>query len=187
MHTFLIFGILNILIIVASWRSLFTIKSHGFYRFFGWEGIAWLFAVNYKAWLLNPFSLNQILSWILMTIAYYLVIAGLLLMRKLGKANKTRNEKTLFQFEQTTELIDSGIFKYIRHPLYASLIYLTWGIYLKNPDIELFLVSIISTLFLILTSLCDEKECIHYFGDKYKAYIKRSKRFIPFIIEIETS
>ena len=98
-----------------------------------------------------------------MTIAGYLVIAGLLLMRKLGKANKKRDEKTLFQFEQTTELIDNVIFKYIRHPLYASLIYLTWGIYLKNSGFELFLVSIITTLFLILTALRDEKECIQYF------------------------
>jgi len=28
----------------------------------------------------------------------------------------------------------------------------------------------------------DEKECIAYFGDSYRDYIKGTKRFIPFVI-----
>ena len=92
-----------------------------------------------------------------------------------------RNEKSLYQFEQTTELVDKGIFKYIRHPLYSSLLFLTWGIFLKNPAPVLFYISLLSTIFLYLTAIFDEKECILFFGDKYKEYMKRSKRFIPYI------
>lgn len=182
MHKLIIFLILSIPIITLSWRTLFTIKSHGFYRFFSWLCIAWIFASIYSSWFHNRFAINQLISWALLTISIYLVVAGLILMKKLGKADKTRKEKTLFQFEETTELIDSGIFKYIRHPLYTSLICLTWGLLLKNPTLDLIIVSIISTIFLVLTSLRDEQECIGYFGDKYKAYMKRSKRFIPFLI-----
>ena len=50
-------------------------------------------------------------------------------MKRIGKPDKKRNTKNLYQFEQTTELVDKGIFKYIRHPLYSSLIFLTWGIF----------------------------------------------------------
>jgi protein-S-isoprenylcysteine O-methyltransferase Ste14 len=107
---------------------------------------------------------------------------GVSLMKKLGKAGKSRNEETLYQFEQTTELVDSGIFKYIRHPLYSSLIFLTWGIYLKSPDLHLLITAIVSTLFLYITAIRDERECIQYFGNKYIDYKKRSKMFIPFII-----
>lgn len=36
--------------------------------------------------------------------------------------------------------------------------------------------------FLYLTALFDEKECVKYFGNRYREYMKRTKRFIPFII-----
>jgi protein-S-isoprenylcysteine O-methyltransferase Ste14 len=103
-------------------------------------------------------------------------------MKKVGKQGTNRNEKTLYQFEKTTELIEQGIFKYIRHPLYSSLLFLTWGIFLKNFSIELLFVSMLSTVFLYLTAIFDEKECINFFGDKYIEYMKKSKRFIPYII-----
>ena len=181
MGKFIIFGVLSLLIIFISWRTLFNTKSHGFYRFFSWECMAWLFAVNYKFWFVDPFSINQIISWILLIYSLYLVIAGLLLMKKIGKPHQIRDEKNLFGFEKTTELIDSGVFKYIRHPLYASLIFLTWAIYLKNPTDILFIIALLSTVFLYLTSKFDEKECLNYFGDKYREYMIQTKMFIPFI------
>ena len=103
-------------------------------------------------------------------------------MKKHGNPKTDRAEKTLYSFEKTTVLIDNGIFKYIRHPLYSSLLFLTWGIYLKNSTYPLLLVTLLSTLFLYLTAKFDEKECMNYFGLKYRDYMKRSKRFIPFVI-----
>jgi protein-S-isoprenylcysteine O-methyltransferase Ste14 len=103
-----------------------------------------------------------------------------ILIKKIGKPKNNRNEKSLYQFEQTTEIVDKGIFKYIRHPLYSSLIFLTWGIFLKNPTLELLFITLLSTTFLYLTAIFDEKECINFFGDKYIEYMKRSKRFIPY-------
>jgi protein-S-isoprenylcysteine O-methyltransferase Ste14 len=103
-------------------------------------------------------------------------------MKRVGKPQKSREGNTLFQFEKTTELIETGIYKYIRHPLYSSLIFLTWGIFFKNTTLELFIVSLISNVFLYLTAITEEKENITYFGEKYKDYMKRSKMFVPFII-----
>jgi protein-S-isoprenylcysteine O-methyltransferase Ste14 len=178
----IIFGILSLPVITISWRTLFNIKSHGFYRFISWECIIWLFAHNWKFWFYNPISLNQIFSWLFLISSGYLVIAGVIMMRKKGRQDQIRNEETLYQFEKTTDLIASGIFKYIRHQLYSSLIFLTWGIFFKNTTIALLIVALFSTLFLYLTAIFEEKECINYFGVKYKEYMRRSKRFIPFII-----
>jgi protein-S-isoprenylcysteine O-methyltransferase Ste14 len=169
-------------VILISWRTIFDYKSHGFYRFFSWESIIWLIATNYKYWFKDPFSINQLFSWIFLIVSGYLIIIGVIIMKKMGKPKSDRNEKSLYQFEKTTELIEQGIFKYIRHPLYASLIFLTWGIFFKSTSLELLVVSIISTLFLYLTAIFDEKECINFFGDKYIEYMKRSKMFIPYII-----
>ena len=181
MNRYILFLILSIPVIIISWRTIFNIKSHGFYRFFSWECIIWLFAANYTYWFDEPLSMSHIFSWILLIISGYLIIVGVILMKKKGKPEPDRNEETLYQFERTTELIDTGIFKYIRHPLYSSLLFLTWGIFLKNTSTELLIVSLLSTLFLYLTAIFDEKECIDYFGARYIEYMNRSKRFIPYI------
>jgi protein-S-isoprenylcysteine O-methyltransferase Ste14 len=182
MERLIFFGILSLPVIILSWRALFSIKNHGFFRFFSWECIIWLFVNNYKFWFDHPLSTKQIFSWVLLLYSIYLVIYGARMIKKIGRPEKGRGEKELFEFEKTTELVDQGIFKYIRHPLYSSLLFLTWGIFLKNTSYSLFAVSLISTVFLYLTAILDEKECINFFGDKYREYMKRSKRFIPFIV-----
>jgi len=182
MERYLVFGILSLPILILSWRTLTKVHSHGFYRFFSWECIAWLLASNYKFWFENPFCISQIFSWIFLFLGAYLVIAGAILLKKAGKPVGSRNEEALFEFEKTSELVDTGIFKYIRHPLYSSLIFLTWGIFLKRPTFPLFIISVLSTAFLYFTAMFDEKECVQYFGEKYQEYMKHTHRFIPFLI-----
>ena len=181
MNRYLIFLILSIPVILISRKSLLKIKSHGFFRFFAWEGIVWVFSSNYTYWFVDPFCLRQIISWLLLIISVYLVAAGVILMTKKGKPHKDRNEDNLFEFEKTTELVDTGIFSYIRHPLYASLLYLLWAIFLKHPDLEGAIVTVVSSAFLYFTAAYDEKECIAYFGDSYIQYKKKTRMFIPYI------
>ena len=182
MNRFILFGILSVPVVIVSWRSLFSFQVHGFYRFLSWECIIWLFVSNYSYWFRDPWSLNQVVSWIFLIVCSYMVIAGAILLKKLGRQEKTRDDKALFQFEKTSELVDHGIYKYIRHPLYSSLLFLTWGIFMKHTTYFLLFIAILSTAFLFITAIFDEKECIQYFGEKYREYMKRSKRFIPFII-----
>ena len=182
MERFILFGILSVPVIIISWRALFSAKNHGFYRFLSWECIVWLLASNYRYWFKDPFGALQIISWILLIISVYLIIAGVLMMKKMGKSSKKRDDSTLYQFEKTTELVDTGIFNYIRHPLYSSLLFLTWGIYCKHITWLELIIALLSTVFLYLTALNDEKECLKTFGNKYKEYMKRTKKFIPFVI-----
>jgi protein-S-isoprenylcysteine O-methyltransferase Ste14 len=176
------FAALSAVIIIFSWHVILNFKAHGFYRFLGWECLAWLLVNNFKHWFENPFSIFQIISWILLFYAMFLIIVGVILMKTKGKADKTREDTTLYSFERTTELIEIGIYKYIRHPLYGSLVFLIWGIFFKNPAIDLLVISIIATVFFFATSMIEEKEKIKYFGEKYRDYMKRSKMFIPFLV-----
>ena len=177
----ILFGILSVPVIITSWRTLFHLKSHGFFRFLSWECIIWLFVSSYRYWFADPFSIRQIISWIFLLASVYLVVAGVVRIKRSGKQKEERDDRKLYKFERTSELIDTGIFKYIRHPLYSSLLFLTWGIYLKNTNDILFFIALFSSIFLFLTAKFDEKECIEFFGEKYRDYMKRSKRFIPFI------
>jgi protein-S-isoprenylcysteine O-methyltransferase Ste14 len=181
MDRVILFIALSIPVIFFSKRSLFDIKSHGFPRFFAWECIIGLFVADYSFWFADPFSVRQVISWILLLISVYLVIAGVLFLRKAQKPGIVRVDDKLFRFEKTTELITTGIFKYIRHPLYSSLFFLTWGIYFKHPTVIMTFVALLSSVLLWYTAVRDEKECIAYFGDTYREYMKGTNRFVPFI------
>lgn len=182
MGKWILFAILSVPVIVVSLKSLTKIASHGFSRFFAWECIVWLLVNNYRYWFKEPFSVVQIVSWGLLIVSIYPVIMGVVELKRHGKMQKHRNEEKLFTFESTTELVDTGIYKYIRHPLYLSLLLLTWGIFFKNIKIDLLVISTVASVLLFLTAKADEKECLAYFGNKYKEYRKRSKMFIPYLL-----
>jgi protein-S-isoprenylcysteine O-methyltransferase Ste14 len=85
------------------------------------------------------------------------------------------------QLEDTTKLITSGLFKYIRHPLYLSLILLGFGIMAKHAGPAQWILALVNFVALILTARVEEKEMIMKFGDDYKKYMEKTKMFIPFI------
>jgi len=96
MEKLVLFAILSIPIMAVSWRSLSSIHNHGFFRFFGWEGILWLLVSNYKYWFADPFSTHQIISWVLLINGGYLVIAGIIVFMNKGGIDQSREEKALF-------------------------------------------------------------------------------------------
>jgi len=66
--------------------------------------------------------------------------------------------------------------------MYSSLLFLTWGIWFKQPLWYLLPVAFLASWLLYLTARRDEKECQAYFGEKYTEYMKETKRLIPFIM-----
>ena len=84
MKFLLIFLILSIPVIYFSRRNIFHPGKHGFYRFLGWEGMIWLLVSNYRYWFAQPLSTLQLISWILLLLAVYLVISGALTLLRIG-------------------------------------------------------------------------------------------------------
>ena len=156
------------------WASIKEKRYHGLYRFFSFESILLLVLTNYPCWFLEPFSISQCLSWLLMFISLFLAVNGFLHLIDRGKPDG--------RFENTSLLITNGMFRFIRHPLYCSLLLLGTGIWLKNPKEILSLsLGIINAVAIYLTAREEEREMIKRFGDSYKVYMKNSKMFIPFI------
>jgi protein-S-isoprenylcysteine O-methyltransferase Ste14 len=176
-----IFAMISVFIIYVSRRSLFRPRSHGFARFFAWEFILALVLINALYWFKNPFSPLQLASWLFLIISIVLVAHGVHMLRVVGKPNKTRSDPSLLDLERTSSLVTTGVYRYIRHPLYSSLLFLAWGAFLKYPTwIGLCLV-LFSSLFLFLTARTDESECLDHFGKEYRVYMRRTKRFVPFL------
>lgn len=182
MNPFLIFGVGSAFFIYVSRKTLFRFNSHGFYRFFAWECILALVILNFPHWTVEPFSAHQIVSWLFILTSLFLVMHGVRLLKLIGKPDPTRPDNELLEFEKTTRLVTVGAFKYIRHPLYSSLLFLTWGVFFKQPEsLPGLLLALTASFFLVLTAMRDESECLRHFGEEYKAYMLRTKRFVPFL------
>jgi protein-S-isoprenylcysteine O-methyltransferase Ste14 len=165
-----------------SRTSLRAGKGHGFHRFFAWETMLLLFLLNVSHWFEDPFAWYQLIAWTLLILSIVPVVWGTILLRQRGKPVERReSDPNLLAFEKTTALVTSGIYKYIRHPLYSSLLLLIWGIFFKLPSWAGIAMAVVATGFLSLTALADEAECIQFFGPEYQDYMKRTKRFIPFL------
>jgi protein-S-isoprenylcysteine O-methyltransferase Ste14 len=163
----------SIFIIWISIPSLRRPGSHGFYRFFAWEIILGMFLMNLRGWFVHAFAWYQIISWILLFASFVPIIWGVYLLRHAGKPTDA--------FEATTQLVQTGIYRFIRHPLYASLLYLAWGIFFKSPALLDGCLTAVATAFLYATARADEAECLVKFGEEYAGYMKKTKMFIPFV------
>ncbi|HEY3310458.1 MAG TPA: isoprenylcysteine carboxylmethyltransferase family protein [Anaerolineales bacterium] len=164
-----------------SRASLKDPSSHGFYRFFAWECILALFCLNLESWFSEAFGARQLLSWTLLSISLALVYLGVCEFRKKGNVDGGRNEAGLLGIEKTTALVTSGIYQAIRHPFYSSLLFLGWGIFLKQVSWTGAILAVVMILLLVATARAEEVENIKYFGGQYREYMRRTKRFIPYI------
>lgn len=177
-----VFAVASFLLAIISWKSLGYPRSHGFYRFCAWEAMLALFLLNMHFWFYKPFFWNQILAWFLLIVCIIPLVSGIHSLRTHGKPVKQReDDPSLLAFEKTTQLVTSGVYHYIRHPLYSSLFLLTWGIYFKLPSLFGTILAVLATTFLILTAKADEKECKDFFGAEYTEYIKSTKMFVPYV------
>jgi len=176
------FVVLSVGIVYASRASLRTPRSHGFYRFFAWEAILALFLMNLGSWFDQPFAVHQLIAWCLLVASLVLIIAGLQMLRQAGKPQSQRaTDVPLFEIEKTTQLVTSGIYKYIRHPMYSSLLCLAWGIFFKDPTWRGFGLALGASTFLLATAKIEEMENLRTFGSAYQDYMERSKMFVPYI------
>ncbi len=171
----------SLLLFYFSRDSLRSPGSHGFYRFFSWVCILGLFLLNVGDWFRDPFTPVHLLSWSLLTISALLALHAFAVLRRHGRQDPGRADSTLLGVEKTTELVTVGAYRYIRHPLYSSLLLLAWGIFFKAVATASAALALAATILLFATARADERESRQYFGAAYGAYMGRTKMFIPFL------
>ena len=171
----------TVLLAYLSRAALLNPRSHGFCRFFAWESILGLILMNLPVWSLDPLAPHQLVSWVCLITSIVMAIQGFRLLHLVGKPTAARTDSELFGFEKTSSLVTVGLYGYIRHPLYAALLFLAWGAFLKEFSIPGILLISSASIFLFFTAKLDEAECLKYFGPAYKDYMGRTKNFVPFL------
>ena len=169
-----IFVIIALLIFIKFRPELRSVTTHGLYVFVAFECLLALLFVNMGFWAVHVVSLSQVISWIFLAVSAFIAINGFYGLKKYGKPDD--------DWENTTVLIDRGIFRYMRHPLYSSLILLVIGILLKRITFVALVIGCICIVFLVTASLVEERESLKKFGDAYTIYKRTTMRYVPFII-----
>ena len=96
------------------------------------------------------------------------------------KANKLNNFNITPFIKNDCELIINGIYKYIRHPMYSSVLISMLGVlilYFNNFDLILYVALLIN----MLIKMYYEEYLWNNKTSKYHEYCMGTKRLIPFI------
>lgn len=82
--------------------------------------------------------------------------------------------------KKSPELVTSGPYKYVRHPIYSGILLMVLG---SIFDVNIFwlLVFVVSLVFFIYSSLVEERLMSKQFPKVYPAYKSKTKMLIPFI------
>lgn len=176
------FALLSMPVVWVSRRSLRHPSSHGFSRFFAFEAILALLVLNAPHWLADPFGALQLASWLLLSASLVSVAWGFRLLRRQGDFSPAAESATTFGWENTGRLVTTGIYRYIRHPMYASLLFLAWGAVLKSVAVGPLLLGAAATVALFATAKAEEAENVVRFGEEYRDYMARTRRFVPFLL-----
>lgn len=154
--------------------------SHGAPRYVAWLCILALLCLNAPWWDVDRYAPRQLLSWLLLFTSPVLAVAAYRQLRREGRPDATRHgDAALLGFERTSQLVTDGVFRHIRHPMYASLMLLAWGAGLKNLSLLSVALTALATWMLWHTARRDEQECLAHFGAPYAEYMQRSRRFVP--------
>jgi protein-S-isoprenylcysteine O-methyltransferase Ste14 len=177
-----IFVVATVLLAAVSRRSLLSIHSHGFYRFFVFEAILALILTNLPFWIRDAFSWYQVVSWILLLTSVFPLALGIRALHGPGRSGTaSRQEPELLAFERTTRLVRAGVFRHIRHPMYSSLLFLAWGVFFKLPSVSGATLAVLATEGLSFMAKIEEAENSRAFGQEYREYMVHTKRFIPHV------
>jgi protein-S-isoprenylcysteine O-methyltransferase len=80
------------------------------------------------------------------------------------------------------QLVETGPYRYVRHPSYtgALLAFIGFAMVLRNWASVLLISLPIGFAFLYRINV-EERALVQALGDRYRAYMKRTKRLIPFV------
>ncbi len=158
-------------------------KKTNFFIFFlratsNWASLV-IIGIQIAGW--NVFSISNSYAFLAQMIGFVLLITGFsvsISARNALGANWIHGFE--YQIKQKQTLTTTGIYKYIRHPIYIGLFFVLIGAELVAQSL-LFLSFLVMIFPFYIQAKREEKLLINYFGDAYKKYKSRTKMFIPFV------
>lgn len=94
-------------------------------------------------------------------------------------SNLGNNVSPTVATRKNAQLVTSGPYRWVRHPLYGMGLILTIGFALLAENWFIALAAILGFLLLAIRVRGEEARLIEKFGDEYRSYMKKTGRFLP--------
>ena len=151
----------------------------------GTRRLVWRFtSIGYNiAWIPVIFDFGRLvtlggwLTWVGVAIMIFGVIFRQYVIAFLGKFFTAT-----IQIKKDHELVQTGPYRYIRHPSYLGILILSLGLGIAMANwISLLICIVLPAISLMRRIKFEEKELEQHFGQQYQDYRKNTWRVIPFI------
>ncbi|MCG3134854.1 MAG: hypothetical protein HMLKMBBP_02258 [Planctomycetes bacterium] len=145
--------------------------------------VAWISFVVPLVWICGgmPDATARAHSWTLLVSGAVLTAASLVLFHR-SHADLAANWSITLEIREGHSLVTSGVYRRIRHPMYAALLLFGAGVALMLPDVAAgpsYLAAMV-----LLTALRlgpEERMMAATFGDAWTRYAAATKRLVPFL------
>jgi protein-S-isoprenylcysteine O-methyltransferase Ste14 len=134
------------------------------------------FVFHKNLFIFTPYAHNSFLQ--LCGVA--LVVVGLVI-AIVARRTLADNWSSNIELKKNHELITTGIYKYVRHPIYTGMTFMGIGSALGLQSIYTALFFIAMETFLIFKMKKEEKLLQKHFPKEYSEYMRKTKSLIPFI------
>jgi len=125
-------------------------------------------------WLLKPLAHSAILAWLSVTIIAAGVLATLVCWKRMGKSWRMGINP-----DEKTQLIITGPYAYIRHPIYAIQSVMILATMALLPSPLMLAAGILMLTFLQWEARREEKYLVVHHGNSYVEYCHRTGGFLP--------
>ena len=121
------------------------------------------------------FSLNQHNQFAL----FFLIVALIIILISISKFIKIKTTISPLKPNKTSILVDSGIYKYTRNPMYLGLFLILFSLFLYLKNFLSFLVLPLFVIYITKNQILPEEKVLeNLFGDQYKKYKNKVRRWI---------
>jgi len=125
------------------------------------------FIFGYSTVLVGLFSLPVLLLPAILSLGF-----GLFLVAKSHKA-------VFGEITNQPRLIDSGVYSWVRHPMYLGILLFCLGFFFISPSLLSFGIWLAFFILYDKMVIYEEKDLIRIFGEEYIAYQKRVPKWFP--------
>lgn len=87
-----------------------------------------------------------------------------------------------YQIKKGHQLVDTGVYRYIRHPIYSSITLSILGTELLVGSQLFFVFMVALPLVSYLQAKKEEALLLKTFGQSYKKYMHKTKMFVPYLV-----
>jgi len=111
-------------------------------------------------------------KWIYFPIGFIFLVIGFILARK--------SSRMIFGTKRSEpEVVQNKIYNKVRHPMYLGALLFYLGVSVLMYSLPLFLMFVIIFFFYNFIAKHEEKLLINQYGDGYKNYMKKVRRWFP--------